>query len=318
MKHTLTHYALPAYIIYLVSYGPLYVLLYKFHPYYVKLITPLAMQVLTIYFWAFVIFGIPYFLFNGTVAPAERKKLRRLLSSIRVFATTWTIDSTLRLHLLKILVKGFYAPLMLNYMFFHLGQLTRVYTNSVSFPTQFDWFYQLTYNGILLIDTAIFAFGYLVETHWLDNSIKSVEPTLFGWVAALSVYEPFFGITSQFFPLIRQNPLVLQGFVLYGLKIATLVAYAVYGWATVALLFKASNLTNRGIVTRGPYKYLRHPAYVGKNLAWWLETVPYLNNPGNIVFLLGLNGIYFLRAVTEERHLSLDPDYRAYKKVTKF
>jgi protein-S-isoprenylcysteine O-methyltransferase Ste14 len=318
MKSVFLRYALPAYFIYLTSYGPLYLLVYKLHPYYIKLISPQTMQVLTIYFWLFVIGGLPYFMFNGMAAPRERDKLRRLLASLRVMGTHRKIEPIVRLHLLKILVKGFYAPLMLNYMFFHLGQVTRLYGNPASFPNSFDYFYQLVFSSIFFVDTAIFAFGYLVETHWLDNSIKSIEPTLFGWVAALSVYEPFFGITSQFFPLTRQNPLVLPGTVLYGFKLAALAAYAVYGWATVALLFKASNLTNRGIVTWGPYKYLRHPAYVGKNIAWWLEMVPYLNHLPNIIFLLGINFIYYLRAITEERHLGLDPAYRAYKKVTRF
>ena len=132
------------------------------------------------------------------------------------------------------------------------------------------------------------------------------------------MYEPFFGVTSQFFPLVRQNPIALPGFIMGTLKVVTLVLYTLYGWATVALLFKASNLTNRGIVTWGPYKYLRHPAYIGKNLAWWLEMVPFLHHLPNIIFLLGLNFIYYLRAVTEERHLSLDPAYRSYKKATRW
>ncbi len=53
-----------------------------------------------------------------------------------------------------------------------------------------------------------------------------------------------------------------------------LVALAVFSWASIALGFKASNLTNRGIVTHGPYAFVRHPAYAAKNLAWWLGALP--------------------------------------------
>ena len=76
-----------------------------------------------------------------------------------------------------------------------------------------------------------------------------------------------------------------------------------------------SNLTNRGIITNGVYAWCKHPAYVSKNLSWWLIAVPfvyydkttYLSVLRDCAALLALNGIYFLRARTEERHLSSDP-----------
>lgn len=49
---------------------------------------------------------------------------------------------------------------------------------------------------------------------------------------------------------------------------------AIYSRASLALGFKASNLTNRGIVSHGPYKYVRHPAYICKNLAWIIGGFP--------------------------------------------
>ena len=35
-------------------------------------------------------------------------------------------------------------------------------------------------------------------------------------------------------------------------------------------------------------------------------------SPVQLLYLAGWNMIYFLRAMTEERHLRADPDYRAY------
>ena len=44
-------------------------------------------------------------------------------------------------------------------------------------------------------------------------------------------------------------------------------SWGAYALASIALNFKSSNLTNRGIVARGPYAIVRHPAYITKNLA---------------------------------------------------
>ena len=83
----------------------------------------------------------------------------------------------------------------------------------------------------------------------------------------------------------------------------------------MALGFKASNLTNRGIVSHGPYACVRHPAYIAKNLAWWIGALPTLYcafSSGDVraagyslLALCGWTTIYALRAITEERHLLL-------------
>lgn len=55
-----------------------------------------------------------------------------------------------------------------------------------------------------------------------------------------------------------------------------------------------------------------------ENLSWWLISVPFLStaSPGeairNCACLAAVNVIYFLRARTEERHLSRDPRYVEY------
>jgi protein-S-isoprenylcysteine O-methyltransferase Ste14 len=79
-----------------------------------------------------------------------------------------------------------------------------------------------------------------------------------------------------------------------------------------------SNLTNRGVITTGPYRWSKHPAYITKNLSWWMISVPFVADAGwptavqSCLLLAGVNLIYFLRARTEERHLSQDPVYRDY------
>ncbi len=96
------------------------------------------------------------------------------------------------------------------------------------------------------------------------------------------------------------------------ITIATTLLWFVYVWASVALGYKGSNLTNRGIVSSGPYRYFRHPAYVSKVSVWVLSAVYF--GKMNIALVLTLLIIYGLRAWTEERHLSADPEYLDYKK----
>jgi protein-S-isoprenylcysteine O-methyltransferase Ste14 len=102
-----------------------------------------------------------------------------------------------------------------------------------------------------------------------------------------------------------------------------LVFFACYAWASVSLGFKCSNLMHRGIVRRGLYRSIRHPAYLFKNLAWWTGALPLLIGQAKTsaqsffwtAFCIGgWSALYLLRALCEERHLSRHADYREYMK----
>ena len=103
---------------------------------------------------------------------------------------------------------------------------------------------------------------------------------------------------------------------LWGGIIAALVF--VYAWSTVAFGLRFANLSYRGVITNGPYRYVKHPAYLSKNLFWWMVAMPFLNlnDPvegfRNCILLLAVNIIYYFRAKTEEKHLLAYPEYRAY------
>jgi protein-S-isoprenylcysteine O-methyltransferase Ste14 len=95
---------------------------------------------------------------------------------------------------------------------------------------------------------------------------------------------------------------------------------AIYAWATFAFGLRFSNLTYRGVLTNGPYRFTRHPAYLSKNLFWWASVLPFLVTNGsltdairNTVLLAVVSGIYYWRARTEEAHLlAEDAKYREY------
>ncbi len=222
-------------------------------------------------------------------------------------------------------VKIVFTPIMINFLINNSRSLIQFLHNQNSFEfTKVNilgsYFYLIFYL-ILVLDTAIFTFGYLFESSFLKNTVKSVEPTALGWIVALMCYPPFNDITgrilgwysSDFNDFGNININIMTG-------LLSLLAFSIYLWASIALGFKASNLTNRGIVSSGPYKYVRHPAYSSKNLSWWIMGIPLIKIYG-FVAILSLavwSFIYFMRALTEEKHLMKDEAYIEYMKKTKY
>ncbi|MFN8389366.1 MAG: isoprenylcysteine carboxylmethyltransferase family protein [Bdellovibrionota bacterium] len=212
--------------------------------------------------------------------------------------------------LLAFLVKLFYVPLMSSWTvnnFIHQYELW--HSLSWDFVHINDFVVAL----LILVDVLIFAVGYMLELPQLNNTIRSVEPTLFGWVICLICYPPFNQVFTQLVdrPLGRYVKLYIPGFETAALVGVTLL-WAIYVWATVALGLRSSNLTNRGIVSRGPYAFFRHPAYVSK-VALWGVTAIFLGTL-NVCLVPLFASIYALRAWTEERHLGQDPEYQEYRK----
>lgn len=182
--------------------------------------------------------------------------------------------------------------------------------------------------GLFLIDVQIGTVGYLLTLRPLDAHIRSGNPFLAGWVAALLCYPPFVWGTMGRADVLGYEVHTggwtywLQGHevLLWGWAGLMLFLTAVYAWATFAFGMRFSNLTYRGVLTNGPYRFTRHPAYLSKNLFWWTSTLPFLVTNGslpeavrNTVLLGVVSGIYYWRARTEEAHLlAEDPRYREY------
>jgi protein-S-isoprenylcysteine O-methyltransferase Ste14 len=227
-----------------------------------------------------------------------------------------------RLAALALLLKFFFAPLMINWCLNHLADMAGAVVQLIDGVRQgqhgralFDasLFWAL-FQCILFADTLLFTLGYIVEVPALRNRIRSVDPTFFGWFVCLACYPPFNDFTGRFlqwqssdFPYFENTAFHVTA------NVVLLIAMTLYSWASIALGFKASNLTNRGIVSRGPYAVVRHPAYAAKNFAWWIGSLPAFSvwfASGDLqaafysVFAMaGWTTIYVLRAITEERHL---------------
>lgn len=235
-----------------------------------------------------------------------------LFSVVRGGKLYWSYTS--RLGLLTLGVKLFFLPLLVSWVInntFHQFAISKSFVFSLAALNA--WLVAL----FIYVDTMLFCFGYMFEAKWLKNEIRSVEPTLLGWVVCLWCYPPFNSFSfrifdHRLFDISHNWPAAL----LAVMTCLITLLWGVFAWASVALGSKASNLTNRGIVSSGPYRYVRHPAYSAKLVVFYIQGV--FLGQFFLGMMIGLTIIYMLRAWTEERHLSLDPDYLAYKEQVKW
>ena len=219
-------------------------------------------------------------------------------------------------------IKGFFVPLMFTYLVANIDDVRRfalAHPDPDPFVAVFDTLWSLGF----LVDVTFTTMGYLLSLRLFDTHIRSTEPTTLGWVAALVCYQPFWGLIAARY-VNYDNGYLWGPFVssVPGLRYVwaagILGTLAVYALSTVAFGVRFSNLTHRGVVTNGMYRFTKHPAYWSKVLHWWLVVVPYAYR-GDLFevvrncFWLGVLGfIYWLRGRTEELHLSRDPTYVAY------
>jgi protein-S-isoprenylcysteine O-methyltransferase Ste14 len=179
--------------------------------------------------------------------------------------------------------------------------------------------------AMFMIDVCFATVGYMLTLKPLDAHIRSAHPYAAGWMAALICYPPFIlmneGGPLDYHPGTGDWVIWLGGWPIATALLGAVLVFltAIYAWATIAFGIRFSNLTHRGILTHGPYAWTKHPAYVSKNLFWWLATMPFLAASGsaidairNSALLAAVTAIYYWRAKTEEKHLSADPAYRDY------
>ncbi len=197
-----------------------------------------------------------------------------------------------------------------------------------------DAIYITLFQLLYFFDCYIFAIGYCTELTLFNNKIRTVDASPLGLFFCLACYEPFSKATTQFIQWkhseltmnITSNPIELINWIYYTIAI-TLIA--LYVSASIALFTKAGNLTNRGTCKSFPYNIVRHPAYSTKIILWWISSTiiikSFISSDTEFlkILLYILSGItwtfiYYMRAITEERHLSLDPEYRAYVKEVKY
>lgn len=260
--------------------------------------------------------------------------------------------------ILVLLIKLFFGTLMLTFLFgnisrmiIQVGALTdivkaMIYNNehlgyiSKNLFSELRWYsYIFIVNILFSIDVGCYAIGYFTESAWLKNRIRSVDNTPAGILLCIACYSPFMMAVSSYIGFFQDNHELnvfnnIDYWLTWVIHYSELVFIVIFVAASIALFTKGSNLTNRGIVTKGPYGIVRHPAYSAKIAYWWLTVLPlffvhidsidfniykYILECLYIIFsMFAWMLIYYFRALTEERHLMQDPEYREYVKKVKY
>lgn len=330
------------------------IFLYTFVPFYINLLqsshyhflVQKTLLCLLVLYSIFIVFFKKDFLLKEERSYQTLISMRTVLRSF-VFPSDgrYTLSEGGKVSLRLFFVKFFFIPLMSIFALSNCMDIVRykdIFSLHISPATIFYQYYPLLLSLIFFIDTVYFFVAYIVESRSFDNIVVSVESTAFGWIIALICYPPFIQVSNNFLGWHSQN---FSNFGNISVNIfmggISLCFMLIYLWATISLGTKASNLTNRGIVSRGAYAFVRHPAYVAKNLAWWIMGIPLIFSPEirdsfvhstlldfltndlmkMIVPLLSLSAwsmVYYLRAITEERHLSRDSQYRLYMKKVQY
>ncbi len=180
---------------------------------------------------------------------------------------------------------------------------------------------------IFTITAFVFAFSYLTEADFLKNRIKYADTTPLGILSCVMCFYPFMLITEKLMPVNMRELVPIDDLYLrISVYILAILVNFVSMIAIVRLGARAGNLTNRGIVTGFPYNIVRHPDYAMQICYIILTFVPLyavgdLNILGDIVLTIGMLlwiGVYILRAITEERNLIKDDDYKVYCQKVKY
>jgi protein-S-isoprenylcysteine O-methyltransferase Ste14 len=252
-------------------------------------------------------------------SPASISHVEQLGASLASILSRRSLDCETTQVLLGWVVKAFFLPLMLAWSYVWLAQASDETSRHGGWMSYFvagmAWMYA--------IDTAFATIGYMSTSRRIGAQIRSVDATVLGWLSALVCYPPLsLFVLRQWLEYkdgLEWNQWLAENeWLAICWSIAILALTLIYTLSSVVFGPRFSNLTHRGIITSGPYRYTKHPAYICKNLSWWLISVPFVSTFSksaallNCLALLGVNAIYWLRAKTEERHLMHDETYSQY------
>jgi isoprenylcysteine carboxyl methyltransferase (ICMT) family protein YpbQ len=219
------------------------------------------------------------------------------------------------------LVKGFFLPIMFGDIVNNIALHRAVTWNFAD--VGFLAAYNVLFSACIHLELVFVSAGYLFTCRLFDTQVRDVERTLFGWMIALMSYSPFLSLFyvryldysvsgAGWSAMLASYPMLIA---VWGSVI--LILLALHMWCDACFGLRFSNLTNRGIITNGPYRFSKHPAYVIKSIRWWMVSVPFFAVSFSegirlSILLLLVNLVYTLRSYAEERMLSRDPTYVQY------
>jgi len=198
--------------------------------------------------------------------------------------------------------------------------------NFVEFITRLD---------LAIFGMIIFAIlpGYIFASRLIGTELRKVDRTWFGWAINFSCYPPLnaavFGGWVGYRPPSEMIELY-QGLpawayhtmaslpILYVVGGAIIFFALIHLWGEAIMGVRSANISSRGIITTGLFRFTKHPIYVSKCFQWAFIFFPVLNAIGfldaiqsGILFLL-VCAIYAGRALGEEKLLATDETYVKY------
>ena len=141
-------------------------------------------------------------------------------------------------------IKAFFTPFMFGLLVSYVDTLGQWHWDGASFMPLYNHLLDMFY----AVDILFGVMGYILALRFLDTHIQSTEPTIFGWLACLACYSPFyviFGIgllptqsDQQWDQWLAANPILF-----YACGVTIIILSLVYALATVAIGYRMSNLT---------------------------------------------------------------------------
>ena len=242
--------------------------------------------------------------------------------------------SVLFSHLRSLILRAYFIPVMLAYTAMNTDLLINGHEDYVgAYFADIEGgsglvllkFIVMAYFFLAVMDVLFAALGYLVMLRVLDSHIRSTDSTFLGWFICIVCYYPFWEVVviSTFLTDFYNNPewhVWFEGMpVMIGIW-GTLVLAGIFFESLTTLTFgiRFSNLTYRGLMSTGLFRLTKHPQYVSKMLNRFFFYVPFLSMAGfygsfkTMMMFCALCFVYYLRAKTEENHLSRYPEYVTY------
>ena len=271
------------------------------------------------FLYLFPVFALatPYYLALQWEITGKRSFCNRIIEAVKKREKIPKRDTTQ--FLLMWAVKIIFIPLM----YFWLITTTTILLN-------FNWTLspEKLASGLfvtgLSIDLLIGTSGYLLSSKIFKSEIISTDTYWLGWLSCLICYPPllyFLQLASTQTDNTTWSDYFDPSQPVYWAWATILSCSWIAYWAsTLSFGIRFSNLSWRGLVDTGLYKHTKHPAYISKNLYWWMYTIPFigaetwLETTRNILGMTTLSLIYLLRAKTEERHLLQFKEYQEYSK----
>lgn len=222
-------------------------------------------------------------------------------------------------------VKFFFTPLMFQFSIQNFlsvkQQLLNLNFQTIPFVYIFNsQFFPIIVSLFYFIDTSVFSFSYTFDLKLLKNEVRYVDTTFLGVMSCLICYPPLNQTIASIIPWEHSEyHFFYTNEITFVIRLLTIILLFIYVGSSVSLGLKCSNLTHRGVVSNGFYKYIRHPAYSSKVAMWWLISIPFMFQSLLIVFnALFWTFIYVIRAYTEEKNLNKDGEYSKYKLEVKY